>query len=100
MPTREVPLAEAATLLGLTPEAVRLRLRRGKTLRGTRRADGWYVALPSDLDATVRDRPAATNGDHAQPYTSTDDWSRPNAATDHDQSQPIATDQASAAEIA
>jgi hypothetical protein len=42
---REVPLAEAAETLGLTTETLRQRLKRGKTLCGTKRPDGWYVLL-------------------------------------------------------
>jgi hypothetical protein len=46
---REVPLAEAALLLGTTQEAVRKRLRRG-SLRGGKHAGEWCVVLPPELD--------------------------------------------------
>jgi hypothetical protein len=88
VPIREVPLAEAATLLGLTPEAVRLRLRRGKTLRGTKRPEGWYVALPADLDVTDRDLDANGSRSVTNNHATADDGSRPNAATDRDHSRP------------
>jgi hypothetical protein len=45
MAVQEVPLTDAATRLGLTPDAVRLRLRRGKTLQGIKRGREWYVLL-------------------------------------------------------
>ena len=44
-----IPIAEAATLLDLSQEAVRKRINRG-TLAGYKRAGGWYVVLaPGDL---------------------------------------------------
>jgi hypothetical protein len=46
---REVPLAEAAVLLGTTQEAVRKRLRRG-SLQGGKHAGEWRVLLPPELE--------------------------------------------------
>jgi hypothetical protein len=55
---RRVPVLEASELLGLTPDAVRARLRRG-TLRKERGHDGTlYVVLDDDVaDRTTDGRP-------------------------------------------
>jgi excisionase family DNA binding protein len=47
---RTVTAAEAARRLGITPNSVRERLRRG-TLPGTRSGRRWVVFLPPELDA-------------------------------------------------
>jgi hypothetical protein len=61
----EVPLVDAARLLGATPEALRKRLQRGKSLRGIKRDGEWYVRLPAAVvarqDAAGR-RPDAVSG--------------------------------------
>ena len=43
----EIPLADAAAILGVTQEAVRKRLRRGSLIGGKRRGE-WWVRLPLD----------------------------------------------------
>ena len=45
----ELPLEEAAARLGITPEALRKRLQRGKTITGYQRGGRWYAALPIEL---------------------------------------------------
>jgi hypothetical protein len=86
MTVREVPLAEAAAQLGLTTEALRQRLKRGKSLRGVKRAGEWYVLL----DGTPPDaRPIA------QPVTTVHEQSRLDGrpdATAHEQSRPDASE--------
>jgi hypothetical protein len=78
MAVHEVPLSDAATRLGLTPDAVRLRLRRGKTLQGIKRGREWYVLLDdAPSDATGR----ATDHDRSSDATGRDD-----DATDQDPS--------------
>src|SRR5215211_670121 len=52
---RRVPVVEAATILSITPDAVRSRLRRG-TLRKDRGPDG-EVLVVLDGDASATDRP-------------------------------------------
>jgi hypothetical protein len=54
----EVPLIEAARLLNMTPEALRKRLQRGKSIRGIERDGEWFVRLP----ATVAGRGQDTSG--------------------------------------
>ncbi len=44
-----VPVAEAARILNVTPDAIRARLRRG-TLLGGKRGSEWFVQLPTDAD--------------------------------------------------
>src|SRR4051794_24007934 len=90
MATRVVPLVEAAALLGMTPEAVRQRVKRGKTLRGTRRPDGWYVAVDQSRLVTTDH---ATNHDQSRPTVYGHDRSQSATATNHDQSPPDATAQ-------
>src|SRR5262245_48738837 len=85
MATREVPLVEAAALLGMTPEAVRQRVKRGKTLRGTRRPDGWYVAVDQSR-LIVTDH--ATDHDQSRSAVNGHDQSQSATATNHDQSSP------------
>lgn len=51
---RLLTLNEAAAELGLRPEAVRSRLRRG-TLKGHRAGDRWLVALPADFSKNEND---------------------------------------------
>jgi hypothetical protein len=55
-PDRRVTVLEAAELLGLTPDAVRARLRRG-TLRKERAEDGTLLVV---LDGTVGDTTATS----------------------------------------
>ena len=56
-----VPIAEAARVLGIAPEAVRKRVRRG-TIRAHKVDGQWYVVLP-ERDAPPDNRPA-TGQDH------------------------------------
>jgi hypothetical protein len=73
MTGREVPLGEAADLLGLTTEALRQRLKRGKSLRGVKRAGEWYVLLDqSQLDG----QPVASSHDQSQPVMNGHDQTR------------------------
>src|SRR5207244_3528743 len=55
MAVQELPLADAATRLGLTPDAVRLRLRRGKTLHGIKRGREWYVLFDDAMADAIAD---------------------------------------------
>jgi hypothetical protein len=85
MAAQELPLVDAAARLGLTPDAVRLRLRRGKTLQGRKQGREWYVLLDdasSDATghATDHDRSSDVNGDV------------PDATTDADASRPVTND--------
>ena len=80
MATREVPLVEAAALLGMTTVAVRQRVKRGKTLRGTRRPDGWHVV---DQPRLVT-QSAATDRDQSRSAMNGHDQSQSAAATNHD----------------
>jgi len=59
-PTEAVTVKEAADRLGLSTEAVRMRLRRG-TLAGRKAGGGWVVLLPPDATAvgTPADRDQA-----------------------------------------
>ena len=59
----EVPIDQAAARLGITVDALRLRIRRGKTIRGYKRAGRWYVLLPDDAtdDAPDRDHDATAD---------------------------------------
>ena len=50
----EVPLAEAAKRLGLSPDALRKRLARG-SMQGFKRGDQWYMLLPTDPTGHVQD---------------------------------------------
>lgn len=84
MTVREVPLAEAAERLGLTTEALRQRLKRGKTLRGTKRPDGWYVQLDQ---SQLAGRPVTTSSDQPPPTVNGHDQSQPDAATDPDRTR-------------
>jgi hypothetical protein len=68
-------LDEAATTLGISPNAVRQRLKRG-TLTGEKTAGGWVVWLPADQATTgvtgwsVTDQPPTTDrptGDRPRP---------------------------------
>jgi len=59
MALQEIPLAAAAAHLGLSPDAVRLRVQRGKTLQGGQRDGAWYVLLDPDALADA----ARRNGD-------------------------------------
>lgn len=52
LPDQPVSLAAAAAALGVSREAVRLRIRRG-TLRGERRPDGWVVWLEAPAEELV-----------------------------------------------
>src|SRR5438445_12175484 len=90
MTTREVPLVEAAAILGMTPEAVRQRVKRGKTLRGTRRPDGWYVDVDQSRLVT---QSAATDHEQSRSAMNGHEQSQSTAATDHDQSRPDTTAQ-------
>jgi hypothetical protein len=74
MAAQELPLVDAAARLGLTPDAVRLRLRRGKTLQGRKQGREWYVLLDDaspDVTghATDHDRSSGVNADATQPVT-------------------------------
>jgi hypothetical protein len=51
----EVPLVDAARLLNTTPEALRKRLQRGKSIRGTKRDGEWYVRLPAAVASRGQD---------------------------------------------
>jgi hypothetical protein len=51
----EVPLVEAARLLNTTPEALRKRLQRGKSIRGSKRDSEWYVRLPAAVASRGQD---------------------------------------------
>src|SRR5437868_12413970 len=51
----EVPLGEAARLLNTTPEALRKRLQRGKSIRGSKRDGEWYVRLPAAVASRGQD---------------------------------------------
>lgn len=60
MPTRLIPLAEAAAVLAEHPETTRKRMRRGE-LRGTKKGDGprarWFVTdrvLQAYIDRRTR----------------------------------------------
>jgi hypothetical protein len=79
MAGREVPLAEAATILGTTQEAVRKRLRRGSLLGGKHGGE-WCVVLPPELDprsngaghgGTERDTAPADGGTEEDPRRDT-----------------------------
>lgn len=61
-------LTEAARALGLTPEAVRSRVRRG-TLDGERVNGSWRVRLPGDAPSPGRSRPTR---DHPTDRPATD----------------------------
>ena len=63
----EVSLAEAAHRLGVSVESLRKRLQRGKTLRGVKRGEQWYVPL-ADVEADLAASTAAP-------------WLRPDAGT-------------------
>src|SRR4051794_25652268 len=54
---REIRLAEGASLLGVTVDALRKRAARGKTIRAVKRDGEWYIVLPAALPTTGRDRP-------------------------------------------
>ena len=58
----DLPIEAAAARLGISVDALRLRIRRGKSIHGYKRAGRWYVRLPDDAtdatDATGRDRDA------------------------------------------
>ena len=62
---RCVPVVEAALILGITPDAVRSRLRRG-TLRRDEAADGTVLVV---LDGDGRDGPDASATDRATDQT-------------------------------
>lgn len=65
---QELPLADAAARLGLSPDAVRLRVQRGKTLRGSQRDGRWFVWLDdADLDGARRDGDASPAAPDASP---------------------------------
>jgi hypothetical protein len=51
---QEVPLAEAAKRLGLSPDALRKRLARG-TMQGFKRDEQWYMLLPTEPTGHVQD---------------------------------------------
>ncbi len=59
---RAVPLLEAASILGISADAVRKRLDRG-TLRGIKRGRERFVLLADDADAGIRSRPSARPDD-------------------------------------
>jgi hypothetical protein len=61
MTNERVSIDQTAAALGISREAVRLRLRRG-TLKGTRGPDGWSVEIPAD-------RPTSDQGE--RPYRRT-----------------------------
>lgn len=56
---RYVPVGEAAAALGVTPDAIRARLRRG-TLEGEKRDQSWYVRLASEDRTRDHATPDAT----------------------------------------
>jgi len=58
----EVPLVEAARLLNTTPEALRKRLQRGKSIRGTKRDGEWYVRLPAAVASRGQDAGSPPSG--------------------------------------
>ena len=60
-----MPLPEAAALLGVTPDAVRARIRRG-LLRGRKGNRTWLVELPADLRSVAGERP---ENDRTSPVT-------------------------------
>ncbi len=73
-----VPLAEAATRLGLTSDALRMRIRRGKA-NGFKRGGQVYVWLQEDAFGTPpveAARAGASPGNHPSPSSSTerDPW--------------------------
>jgi hypothetical protein len=93
---REVPLAEAAEALGLTTETLRQRLKRGKTLCGTKRPDGWYVLLDhTQLAGRPVAQPAATSHDPLPPAVNGHNQSQPDAVS----SQLVDTLQAEVADL-
>ena len=51
-----VPLPEAAALLGVTPDAVRARIRRG-LLRGRKGNRTWLVELPAGFRSLTQEQP-------------------------------------------
>ena len=57
-----LPLPTAARLLGVTPESVRKRLRRGVTLRGVKRDGAWYVSRTAVERDAVSAIAAASRG--------------------------------------
>ena len=61
----ELPLEEAAARLGITPEALRKRLQRGKTITGYQRGGRWFAVLPIELppvpEATTEPRQDAAD---------------------------------------
>ena len=71
-----VSLAEAADRLGISPNAVRQRLKRG-TLAGHKTPSGWVVIAPTD-HPTAADR--GRSATHRPP-----EWSRPSADRPTDQ---------------
>lgn len=58
----EVPLVEAARLLNTTPEALRKRLQRGKSMRGHKRDGEWYVRLPAAVASRGQDAGSPPSG--------------------------------------
>ncbi len=60
--TRRVPVEEAATLLGITANAVRKRIERG-TLRSEREGDTRYVLLDADMPRHAVNMPPSMPGD-------------------------------------
>ena len=70
----EVPIEEAAARLGLTVDALRLRIRRGKTIKGYKRGGRWYALLPDDAisDAPRRDGDATAHANGHRPDASAD----------------------------
>lgn len=81
---RWLDLAAAAAALSTTPEALRLRIKRG-TLPGRKQDNRWYVCVPSS------DRAPALADDQSAPTPTDQPISHRPVATDR--SQPIETNQ-------
>jgi len=65
-----VPLPEAAALLGVTPDAVRARIRRG-LLRGRKGNRTWLVELPAGFRSLTQEQPATTGNIRSRPMAAT-----------------------------